>query len=441
MPRFGTTFCSYLLLLLPLLLAFATSPCLAYPSSSQSSSTYSLLARLLLEPLASSPPAPPSSVADLEKTLSTVDSKILKSFDGTIRFLKTTISDDSKPIVSEGYANASPFRPHRIADRNVAVLLSNLVLEGDFGRPEDTCTASIDVKPPPGNDEDDEESGDAEERKITATINVHKGTGSRYQKINNVLTSYNTNYAKTSSSKNLTIIECSVAGNDVDVCRWCLKGLNVGRYKVSEGPYKLLQKQMEGAESEEGETVLKNLVDMIEGDDNVLIVGRGAGGSLASILTSSLTSTIPTGGNQTKLFSSRPPVISGFGVGCIPSVSANVACPHFSNFVVGDDLLTRLSLENLEELRKRIGKGSTGVGTGFRKKTKGLVLPGRTFYLAPRNKGKHDVREVKESGKDVRADTIWKVRTIVVRENLMKHGKMAENWTEDGLVVDVRLTK
>ena len=81
------------------------------------------------------------------------------------------------------------------------------------------------------------------------------------------------------------------------------------------------------------------------------------------------------------------------------------------------------------------------MGTGFRKKTKGLVLPGRTFYLAPRNKGKHDVREVKESGKDVRADTIWKVRTIVVRENLMKHGKMAENWTEDGLVVDVRLTK
>ncbi|GMH70579.1 hypothetical protein TL16_g05444 [Triparma laevis f. inornata] len=371
--------------------------------------------------------------------MSTVDSKILKSFDGTLRFLKTTISDESKPIVSEGYANASPFRPHRIADRNVAVLMSNLVLEGDFGQPEEVCTNVIDVGGGRGRGGEDEGEGEEdEERKIRVTINVYKGSGPRYQKVNNVLTSYNTNYAKTSSSKNLTIIECVVDGDDIDVCRWCLKGLNVGRCKVSEGPYKLLQRSIEG---EEGETVLKNLITNIEGDENVLVVGRGAGGSLASILTSSLRGTIPSTGNHTKLFSGKPPIISGFGVGCIPSVSANVVCPNFSNFIVGDDLMTRLSLENLEELRKRIGKGSTGVGTGFRKKTKGLVLAGRTFYLAPRSRGRHDVREVKEGGKDVRADTIWKVRTIVVRENLMRHGKRAEEWTEEGLVVDVRLTK
>ena len=132
---------------------------------------------------------------------------------------------------------------------------------------------------------------------------------------------------------------------------------------------------------------------------------------------------------ETNLLESVLPSRDKFGflqcisLSCPPLLSSNVSLKSvMTSVVLGDDLLPRITIEEVERLKGKLD------GTGKRQNTKKvksdeLKLPGRLFFVKTRNKGPNGVYEIGEDGRNIRAEGVWKVRSIVVGRNCFKHGR------------------
>jgi len=134
--------------------------------------------------------------------------------------------------------------------------------------------------------------------------------------------------------------------------------------------------------------------------------------------------------------------------GCPPCISRNFRCGRWlSSFVLGDDVIPRLSGKSLYKLKSRLAKAvpsssgllsqSISFSSGFLRDTLGVgvhgtkqyimggndertvAVPGRTYYLKPRRYQKStSLREVKGS---MREDVMWQLDDIFLSKSMLKH--------------------
>ncbi|CAM9411847.1 unnamed protein product, partial [Phaeothamnion confervicola] len=143
--------------------------------------------------------------------------------------------------------------------------------------------------------------------------------------------------------------------------------------------------------------------------------------------------------------------VAGVSLGCPPCLSRNLALPFVTAFILGDDVVPRLSEASLKRLRERLasvlprGRGllarSVAIGAGLLSDAAGvavqgvrhystaaeddvaLAVPGRVWFVKPRRLHRGATMSRVMRG-NLREDVLWQVKDVLLSKSMLSHHRL-----------------